>query len=589
MRRRFRGASLASGPNFSSKLWKVSSEVLSPRGLRKGRPRTAARSEGRTAKSIGPGPRSEIDRRLRAFTPWPGVFTFADGDRVKILEARPGPPTERPPGELWREGDRVRVAAGDGTFAGAAPGSARRTARRFRRRVREEPADGRAARSGVTRRITPARARAVSVLREVLERGARASALVTRSAEDLAPEDAGLLRELVLGVLRWKSALDEEIQAASRAPLSRLAPDLLEILEVALFQIRRLDRVPDYAAVDEAVRHARACEGPRAAGFVNAVLRKAQRTPVSASEAADSPERLALRFSHPTFLVARWWDRFGPERTREILQADNEPSPLDLMCNPRRTDRETLARALASEGIATESSTMSPLGLTVRTGNPIRSHRLAAGEFAIQDVGSQCLPLLLPEGRTLVDLAAAPGGKSFASLALRRSARAVSLDRSLERLRLLDQSRRRLGMLEAMPVAADARVPPLAAGRFERVLFDAPCSGTGTLRKNPEIRYRITPQAIARLARAQEELLTAALDLLSPGGYLLYSTCSLEREENEDVVARAVETIAGVAPAEITAPEGLAAFVSGSRFQLLPSATSDGFTAHLLRKASPQK
>ena len=442
----------------------------------------------------------------------------------------------------------------------------------------------------MTRRITPPRARAVSVLREVLDRGARASALVTESAQDLSPEDAGLLRELVLGVLRWKSALDEEIQAASRAPLSRLAPDLLEILEVALFQIRRLDRVPAYAAVDEAVRHARACGGPRAAGFVNAVLRKAQRTPpVPASKAADSPDRLALRFSHPTFLVARWWDRFGPERTREILQADNESSPLDLMCNPLRTDREALARALASEGIATESSTMSPLALTVRTGNPIRSPRFAAGEFAIQDVGSQCLPLLLPEGRTLVDLAAAPGGKTFASLVSRRSARAVSLDRSLERLRLLDQNRRRLGMLEAMPVAGDARVPPLAAGRFERVLFDAPCSGTGTLRKNPEIRYRITPQAIARLARAQEESLAAALDLLSPGGYLLYSTCSLEREENEDVVARVAGAIAGVAPAEIAAPEGLAAFVSGSRFQLLPSPTSDGFTAHLIRKASPRE
>ncbi|HEY6930484.1 MAG TPA: 16S rRNA (cytosine(967)-C(5))-methyltransferase RsmB [Thermoanaerobaculia bacterium] len=437
----------------------------------------------------------------------------------------------------------------------------------------------------MTRRITEPRARAVSVLRDVLERGARASVRVTERAEDLAPADAGLLRELVLGVLRWKSALDAEIQAASRAPLSRLAPDLLGILEVALFQIRRLDRVPAYAAVDEAVRHARSNGGPKAAGFVNAVLRKAQRTGPVAGDAADSPDRLALRFSHPAFLVARWWDRFGPEKTLEVLEADNESSPLDLMCNPRRTDRETLAQVLASEGIATETSPMSPLALTVRRGNPIRSARFAAGDFTVQDIGSQCLPFLLPPAETLVDVAAAPGGKSFASIALGRSARAVSLDRSLERLRLLDQNRRRLGMLEALPVAADALAPPLAAAGFERVLFDAPCSGTGTLRKNPEIRYRITPQAIARLARAQEEALAAALNLLSPGGFLLYSTCSLEREENEDVVARVAGRAAGVTLARIDAPEGLEAFVSGSRFQVLPSAASDGFTAHLLRRA----
>jgi 16S rRNA (cytosine967-C5)-methyltransferase len=164
--------------------------------------------------------------------------------------------------------------------------------------------------------------------------------------------------------------------------------------------------------------------------------------------------------------------------------------------------------------------------------------------------------------------------------------RAISLDRSLERLRLFDENRARLGMPEAMPVAADALAPPLPPERFERVLFDAPCSGTGTLRKNPEIRYRITPEGIARLARAQEEALAAAAGLLAPGGYLLYSTCSLEREENEEVVERVRARISGLELASIEPPEGLTPFVAGSRFQVLPSATSDGFTAHLLRKGA---
>jgi 16S rRNA (cytosine967-C5)-methyltransferase len=447
----------------------------------------------------------------------------------------------------------------------------------------------------VTRRLTAPRARAVAVLREVLERGARASPLVTEQSTDLTPENAGLLRELVLGVLRWKTALDSEIQAASRAPLERLAPDLREILEIALYQIRHLDRVPAYAAVDEAVRHARASGSPRAAGFVNAVLRNLQRGSnhksqiTSQKPTRDGPEvsvELARNFSHPAFLVSRWIDRFGLETTMKILEADNRPSPLDLMINSRRAERETLQRALEAEGVATETASMSPLALTVRGGNPLRSPLWAAGHFTIQDLGSQSLPLLLPAGERLVDLAAAPGGKSFAAIALRRVRRAISLDRSLDRLRLLDENRKRLGMPEAMLVAADALALPLPPERFERVLFDAPCSGTGTLRKNPEIRYRITPEAIARLARAQEEALAAAAGLLAPGGYLLYSTCSLEREENEEVVDRVRARIPGLELAAIEAPEGLAPFVAGSRFQTLPSATSDGFTAHLLRRAA---
>jgi 16S rRNA (cytosine967-C5)-methyltransferase len=416
---------------------------------------------------------------------------------------------------------------------------------------------------------------------------------VTERSRDLSPEDAGLLRELVLGVLRWRSALDEEIRAASHAALERLAPSLREILEVALYQIRHLDRVPRYAAVDEAVRHARASAGPRAAGFVNAVLRsllrrshhKSQiRSHQSGRDRAEVSAELARDFSHPVFLVARWLDRFGPETTRRILEADNASSPLDLMANPRRANRESLAAALESEGIAVEMSSISPLGLTVRTGHPLRSPLFASGHFAVQDVGSQSLALLLPAGETLVDLAAAPGGKSFAAIAVGRARRAVSLDRSLERLGLLVENRRRLDMPEAMPVAADLLALPLARARFERVLLDAPCSGTGTLRKNPEIRYRLTPEAIARLARAQEEALTCAAALLAPGGFLLYSTCSLEREENEEVVDRVLTRDSGLELAAVLAPEGLAPFVSGGRFQILPSTTSDGFTAHLLRK-----
>src|SRR5262249_12354586 len=199
-----------------------------------------------------------------------------------------------------------------------------------------------------------------------------------------------------------------------------------------------------------------------------------------------------VAFSHPRFLVERWLARFGAETTLKILQADNAGSGVDLLTNPRKGSREELAAALLSEGIETRASPLSPLALSVTSGNPVRSRLFAAGRFLIQDVGSQVLPLLLPPGQTLVDLAAAPGGKSFASLFQRRPTRSIALALSASRWSLLLENRAGLGAAGADPAAADVLAPPLPSGGFDRVLYDAPCRGTGTLRKSPEIRYRVT-------------------------------------------------------------------------------------------------
>jgi 16S rRNA (cytosine967-C5)-methyltransferase len=431
---------------------------------------------------------------------------------------------------------------------------------------------------------SPPRVRAVEILRDVLRRGAEANVLLAARGEDLPAPDRDLLRELVLGVLRRRSALDAELASVCRAPLARLAKDLREILEVALYQIRHLDRVPAYAAVDEAVRHARSSGGAGAAKLVNAVLRRLADRPAPPRRSSDRPEELARESSHPEFLVRRWVNRFGVETACRILDADNRASGMDLLVNPRKTDRPALSTALAAEGVATEPSEISPLGLSVVSGNPLRSPLLAAGHFTVQDLGAQALALLLPAGDLLVDLAAAPGGKSFASLAFGRARRTVSLDRSAPRLRRFAENARRLAMPEAGAVAADFVFPPLAAGGFERVLLDAPCSGTGTLRKLPEIRYRLSPAGIERLAESQVRAVSAAAALLAPGGYLLYATCSLEEEENEQVIATSLRKIRGLEPAAIDAPDSLAPFVDGARFRLLPDERTDGFTAHLLRK-----
>ncbi|HEY1250944.1 MAG TPA: transcription antitermination factor NusB [Thermoanaerobaculia bacterium] len=432
-----------------------------------------------------------------------------------------------------------------------------------------------------------ARTRAVEGLRRVLGSGERAGPLAGELARGLPSPDQDLLRELLLGVLRWKRALDAEIAAASRVPLGKLAPNLLEILEVGLYQLRHLDRVPEYAAVNEAVEHARRSGGEGAARLVNGILRQILRTPAPAPPDGADPSALALHFSHPEFLVRRWAERFGAERTRRILERDNAAPRLDLLTNPRRAGRDALRDRLAEEGVVAEPVPGAPLALSVRSGNPLRSRLHAEGFFSIQDVGSQVLPLLLPPGGLLVDLAAAPGGKSLSALAHGRATATAAVDRSLPRLRLLAKNTRRLGYGEARPVAGDVAAPPLAEGRFDRALLDAPCSGTGTLRKNPEIRYRVTPDAIERLARAQEAALETALRLLAIGGSVLYSTCSLEEEENERVVERVRERLpasgisVGVAAIESPIP---AASTAAGGVRIFPDETTDGFTAHLLRR-----
>jgi 16S rRNA (cytosine967-C5)-methyltransferase len=432
-----------------------------------------------------------------------------------------------------------------------------------------------------------ARRVAVDALRRVLERGRLAAPTVNELSHGLAPREADLLRELVLGVLRWRSALDAEIAGTSRIPLPKLAPNLREIMEVALYQLRHLDRIPPYAAVSEAVAHARDSGGEGASRLVNGVLRGILLLPAPVPPAADATAAaLASFYAHPGFLVERWLTRFGTDATLRLLQADNSPPLLDLLVGPRGGSREEARAALLRAGVETSPSDVAPRALTVTAGDPLRGDLLASGAYAIQDVGSQVLPLLLPTGELLVDLAAAPGGKSMSALAHGRARRAVALDASPSRLRRVAENARRLGLDGLWAAAGDAARPPLPARRFDRVLLDAPCSGTGTLRKNPEIRYRVSPEAVERLARSQEEWLAAAAELLAPGGFLLYATCSLESEENERVVERVLARDPSLERAPIEPPTpAVAPLVAGDRFRILPDERSDGFTAHLLRRS----
>ncbi len=402
--------------------------------------------------------------------------------------------------------------------------------------------------------------------------------------------DRGLLSELVFGTLRWLRRLDDVVDQASHRRFEQIEPALKPPLRVAVYQLLFLDRVPAHAAVHEAVEQARSLTHRGGASFVNAVLRRIARDPHLDAwpvEEADPVRRLAIESSHPDFLVRRWLARFGEARTRELLAVDNTPKPLHLLAFRDRGGRELLAERLIDAGVEVEPSALSLLGLVVRRGDPFASDAFADGDFYVQDEASQAAALLPPPrpGERVLDAAAAPGGKSFALAAWEPSGAPGMADLDLGRLGVVAANLRRLRRRHPL-LAADAARPPLAAA-FDRVVGDLPCSGTGTLRKHPEIKWRISEEEVGRLAGQGAALLAGAAGAVAPGGLLVAITCSLEAEENDDVAARFLHDHRDFAPLDLAAalPAPLdAAVAAPGLWRLLPAGDHDGFTVSVLRR-----
>jgi 16S rRNA (cytosine967-C5)-methyltransferase len=352
--------------------------------------------------------------------------------------------------------------------------------------------------------------------------------------------DLRLATELVYGTLRHRSEIDFFLEHLSGRPLDRIAPALLSPLRTALHQILHLDRIPDSAAVNEAVRMARQAAGARAAGFVNAVLRAACRRRselrLPAGE-GDPVGDLALAHSVPSWMVARWWERLGDRETRALLAVLQQPAPLSLWVHPLRTSPGELAADLAADGVIAEISPILPGAMRVTRGQPQRSRAFQEGRCYLQDEASQAIPLLVGARprEILADFCAAPGGKSFSlACAVTSGGWVLAIDRAASRLRLLQENLARLGLGNVLPVVADLEREPPLRSMLPGVLLDAPCSGTGILRRQPEIRWRRTAADLVPLVRRQTALLDSAAGIVAPGGRLVYSVCSLEREEGED-------------------------------------------------------
>ena len=367
-----------------------------------------------------------------------------------------------------------------------------------------------------------------------MSRGAQPRDTLDRLGADLDPRDRALATELAYGATRWLLRLDFELGSRLRQPLHRLPLPIQNILRLGLYQLRFTDRIPPYAAVAEAVAQARHHGHQGTAGLVNAVLRRA------AAEPAPAAPDLATEYSHPRWLVERWLARLGREETEALLTADNQSPRVVLRANRLRTTVDGLIATLAEAGVAAVPGRHAPEALVLDRAAVPDLAALANGLCTVQDEASMLAArILAPQpGWTCLDLAAAPGGKATHLAELMRD-EGIVLANDLEpaRAKLVQAAARRLGLKSVRVRAADARtLPKNWGGRCDAVLADVPCSGLGTLARRPDLRWQKTETDLRTLPPLQAQLLEAGAACVRPGGRLVYSTCSTEPEENEDVV-----------------------------------------------------
>ncbi len=398
------------------------------------------------------------------------------------------------------------------------------------------PPDVSAAPDATLRRggLTDTRVAAADILAD-LRSGTLLDAALDRRVDTLEARDRRFVQELVYGTLRQRSALDAVLTSRVRGGLVRLDADLVDVLRLGTYQLLQMGSVPAYAAIAQSVELAKRRHGIGASRLANAVLRRVDRERADLAgsalvESDDPVDTLALRYSHPRWLVARWVARWGAAGTESLLAFNNEEAP--LVVRPYGVSRDQLQAQLEQSGVHTSDVPLVPDSLRLENaGGLTQLGAFRQGLFFVQDPGATLVTryAAFPPAGVVADLCAAPGGKA---LELGRHATlVVAADRSLFRLARLRTNLARLGAGHVALVAMDART--LALAPVPAVLLDVPCTGTGTFRRHPDARWRLRISDLAVLAAMQETMLRAAADAVEPGGLLVYSTCSLEPEEND--------------------------------------------------------
>lgn len=433
---------------------------------------------------------------------------------------------------------------------------------------------------------------AIDVLLRVFEQGTHLDRSLGKTIHRKELSDRGrrFMTQLAYGTVRHLGLCDHVLRRICHQPLDELPPPILAILRMGVFQALFCHQVTFPSMVHTAVDLAKRRGHAGTARLVNAVLRKAPQCLDEVRWPAKEPDPavyLSVRYSAPAWLVEAWLAQFGPESAEALLAASAEEAPITLRVNTLKTDTATLLEKLARSGTLAEKKTDVPEEITILDGGPpIRSKWFQAGHFMVQDTASMLPPRLLePQpGDWVLDLCAAPGGKTtHLAQYMDGRGRVVALDCSPARLELVRENVRRLETPGVYAVCGDGNAPPFDSF-FDRILVDAPCSGLGTLRRHPDLKWRMTPEAIARLAEQQLALLRSALRLCRPGGILVYSVCTFTLRETSQVV-------------EVLVNEGLACPEDGpeyfnrwkcatGQYRILPSeGAMDGFFLTRFRAA----
>jgi 16S rRNA (cytosine967-C5)-methyltransferase len=450
--------------------------------------------------------------------------------------------------------------------------------------------------------VSPARAAAFDILLRVECESSYASELLhSQTYERLTAADHALATELVFGVLRWRSLLDSQIGGNSAQPLAKLDLAAVVALRLGLYQLRWLSRIPARAAIHESVELVKRAHKRSAAPFVNAVLRKLQeQAPVrderSQDEVGTSVESIAHAFAHPRWLVERWTREYGIEAVQHICPYDQSIPGTAI-----RLRRPVAGKELHAEGIELRAGSFLASARLIQRGDISKTRAIRDGLCAVQDEASQLVAALAGGGTRVLDCCAGPGGKTLAMADRAPDAQITAVELHPHRARLLrkllrmdDESNAARSQIHVL--TADTRHLPLA-GNFDRVLADVPCSGTGTLARNPEIKWRLQFEDLVDLQKRQVAILRSAMTQVAPGGRLIYSTCSLEREENEEVINHALASDTPFRILDCSAAldrlrvsgelvwNGPASLTRGPFLRTLPGVhPCDGFFAALLEK-----
>ena len=435
----------------------------------------------------------------------------------------------------------------------------------------------------------------VSILEQIEKNQSYSNLLLNNviKKNQIATKDIGLLTELTYGTLQRKMTLDYYLEPFIKNP-KKLENWVKQLLRMTLYQMLYLDKIPDRAAIHEAVEIAKKRGHKGISGMVNGVLRSLQREGIrDMDEIKDEVERLSIETSHPTWLVRRWIGQFGYNKAKEMCEINLTAPMQTARINTNKITREACIKRLSEEGFQVEESVVVPEAIKCLKGNLAHSESFREGLITIQDESSMLVAYALgiEQNETILDACAAPGGKStHIAEKLEETGQVISLDLHEHKVKLINENAVRLGLTNIETKAMDSRkVQEEFEGKtFDRILLDAPCSGLGVMRRKPDMKYTKKEEDLNRLQSIQLQLLDSVTPLLKPGGTLVYSTCTIDRSENDEVVTSFLQKhtdFEGDLSVIERMPKAIQPLMTDFQLQIFPQDFgSDGFYIASLRK-----